>query len=278
MSRQFKIGVWGLGLIVLGAVLGPLLLGRSPHDFSLVQALQSPSLAFPMGYDEDGRDLLTLVLYGARVSLTIGLITILITASLGTLLGALAGFFGGRLDELFIFVTDVLLAFPSILLVIALAAFQATSSVAQVIFILCVVGWVSFARLVRGQVLALRERDYIKAAQLGGVRFPRLLVKHLVPNLAGPLLVQASFGLAGVIIAESTLSFLGLGVPPSVPSWGRLLDQGVQYLLVAPHLSIFPGVAIMITIIFLHFIGDGLRDRLDQRAEVKSFTYESESR
>lgn len=278
MNRQLKMGLWGLGLIVLVAVMGPVLLGRSSHDFSLAQALHGPSLFYPMGYDEDGRDLLTLVLYGARVSLLIGLVTIAITASLGTFLGALAGFFGGRLDELFVFVTDVLLAFPSILLVIALAAFQTGGSILQVIVILCVVGWVSFGRLVRGQVLALRERDYIKAAQLSGVRFPRLLLRHLVPNLAGPLLVQASFGLAGVIIAESTLSFLGLGVPPSVPSWGRLLDQGVQYLLVAPHLSIFPGLAIMITIIFLHFIGDGLRDRLDQRAELGSFTFEAESR
>ena len=169
----------------------------------------------------------------------------------------------------------MLLAFPSILLVIALAAFQARMSVIQVILILCVVGWVSFARLVRGQVLALKERDYVRAAEVTGLRFPRLLYKHLVPNLAGPLLVQATFGLAGVIIAESTLSFLGLGVPPSVPSWGRLLDQGVQYLLVAPHLSIFPGIAIMVTIIFLHFVGDGLRDKIDRRSQLRSYTFES---
>jgi len=274
-NRQLKIGLVGCIVLVVAAVVGPWLAGYGPTDFDLAQALRAPSANHLMGLDEDGRDLLTLVLYGARVSLFIGLTTITITAVLGTVIGAVAGYFGGRLDELFIFVSDVLLAFPSILLVIALAAFQTETSVLQVIIILCVVGWVSFARLVRGQVLALRERDYIHAAQLGGARFPRILGRHLLPNLAGPLLVQATFGLAGVIIAESTLSFLGLGVPPSVPSWGRLLDQGVQYLLVAPHLSIFPGIAIMVTIIILHFVGDGLRDKLDKRSELKSFTYEA---
>lgn len=272
---QLKLGIFGLLLIALAAVVGPWIIGQKPEAFLLEEALQGPMPGHLFGYDEDGRDLLTLILYGARVSLFIGLSTILITAVTGTILGALAGFYGGRLDELFIFVTDVLLAFPSILLVIALAAFQTHMSVVQVILILCVVGWVSFARLVRGQVLALRERDYVQAAQLVGVRFPRLLARHLLPNLAGPLLVQATFGLAGVIIAESTLSFLGLGVPPSVPSWGRLLDQGVQYLLVAPHLSIFPGLAIMFTIILLNFIGDGLRDQLDRRSELGSFRYEA---
>lgn len=274
-SRQLKLGLWGMAVIIAAALLGPWILGNVPSQFALEQALQGPGPGHVMGFDEDGRDLMTLVFYGARVSLLIGVSTILITLVVGTVIGALAGFFGGRLDEGFIFVSDVLLAFPSILLVIALAAFQTRMSVLQVIIILCVVGWVSFARLVRGQVLALRERDYVRAAEVTGLRFPRLLYKHLVPNLAGPLLVQATFGLAGVIIAESTLSFLGLGVPPSVPSWGRLLDQGVQYLLVAPHLSIFPGIAIMVTIIFLHFVGDGLRDKLDKRSELRSYRYES---
>lgn len=266
--RQLKLGIVSMFLLILVAIIGPWLTGFSAADFSLLQALQGPMTGHLFGLDEDGRDLLTLVLMGARISFFISVVTILITASVGTIIGSIAAYYGGRLDELFIFVTDVLLSFPSILLVIALAAFQTQTSVLQVIVILCVVGWVSFARLVRGQVLAIKERDYVKAARVIGCRFPRLLVRHFIPNLAGPLLVQASFGMAGVIIAESTLSFLGLGVPPHVPSWGRLLDQGVQFLLVAPHLSIFPGIAIMLTIIVFHMVGDGLRDRLDVKGSV----------
>lgn len=258
-----KTGVVCLVLVGITAFLGPWLAPSSLGDFDLKLALQGPTAGHLMGYDEDGRDLMTLVLWGARISLGISLITVLVTVSLGTLIGGLAGFKGGRLDEAFIFVTDVFLAFPSILLVIALAAFQAKMSVSQVILILCVVGWVTYARLVRGQVLALKNRDFVYAARIVGCRLPRIFARYLIPNLAGPLLVQATFGMAGVIIAESTLSFLGLGVPPDVPSWGRLLDQGVHYLMVAPHLSIFPGIAIMVTIIGFNFIGDGLRDRLD---------------
>lgn len=267
-NRILNIGLIGVSLLALVAIVGPWLTGIAPQEFTLANALQGPVSGHAFGYDEDGRDLLTLVLMGARVSLFISVITILVTATVGTTVGAIAGYFGGRLDELFIFVTDVLLAFPSLLLVIALAAFQTETSVIQVIVILCVVGWVSFARLVRGQVLTLKERDFVQSAHVVGCRFPRILMRYLVPNLAGPLLVQVSFGMAGVIIAESTLSFLGLGVPPHVPSWGRLLDQGVQYILVAPHLSIFPGIAIVLTIVVFHMIGDGLRDRLDVKGTL----------
>ena len=267
---SLKLGVILIGLLILIAVIGPWVTGISASEFSLSQALAGPMSGHWFGFDEDGRDLLTLVLLGARVSLVISVLTILITGTVGTVAGALAAYYGGRLDELFIFVTDVLLAFPSLLLVIALAAFQTETSVLQVVVILSAVGWVSFARLVRGQVLTLKERDYVRAGQVIGCGFPRILFRYLVPNLAGPLLVQASFGMAGVIIAESTLSFLGLGVTPHVPSWGRLLDQGVQYLLIAPHLSIFPGLAIMVTIIIFHFVGDGLRDRLDVRGVTPS--------
>jgi peptide/nickel transport system permease protein len=261
--RALKGTLIGVGILVLIVLLGPVLSPAGSAQISLGQALQGPQLTHWFGLDEDGRDLLYLILMGGRLSLLISVVTVAITLSAGVLLGATAAYFGGRWDELFIFVSDVLLAFPSILLVIALAAFQKEMSVWQVIIILSAVGWVSFARLVRGQVLALKEREFIQASRIVGVSFLRLLWRHLVPNLAGPLLVQASFAMAGVIIAESTLSFLGLGVPPDVPSWGRLLDQGVQYLLVAPHLSIFPGLAIMLTIILFHHVGDILRDRLD---------------
>ncbi len=262
-KRQLSWGIGAAVLLALAAMVVPMLLPDSLVDMDLGQSLQAPQSGHWFGLDEEGRDLFYLVVSGARVSLFISVMTILITGSAGLFLGACAAYYGGRWDEAFIFVTDVLMAFPSILLMIALAAFQKETSLYQVILILCVVGWVSFARLVRGQVLSLKQREYIQAARLSGCRFPRLLWRYFLPNLAGPLLVQASFGMAGVIIAESTLSFLGLGVPPHVPSWGRLLDQGVQYLLVAPHLSIFPGLAIMLTIIIFHSIGDALRDQLD---------------
>jgi peptide/nickel transport system permease protein len=265
LNRSLKYACFFLLGIFVVSLIAPLFLGGSSDTFHLSRSLEAPSLSHLMGFDEDGRDVFRLLVIGTQVSLGIGLATVLVTGFCGTIFGASAAYFGGRVDEFFVFVTDVLMAFPSILLVIALAAFQTEMSLLSLVLILCVVGWVSYARLVRGQVLALRKRDFILAEQVMGCGFWRLLFKHLLPNLAGPLLVQATFGIAGVIIAESTLSFLGLGVPPSIPSWGRLLDQGVQYLLVAPHLSIFPGLAIMITIIFLNRIGDGLRDRLDVR-------------
>lgn len=261
-----QVGLSCLVTIALAALIGPWLAPHSLAEFNLQLALQEPTATHLFGLDEEGRDLLTLVLYGARVSLGISVITVLVTATLGTLVGTLAALQGGRTDEAFIFTTDVLLAFPSLLLVIALAAFQTKTSILQVIAILAAVGWVSYARLVRGQVLALKNRDFIQAARVLGAGPWRLLTRHLLPNLAGPLLVQATFGMAGIIIAESTLSFLGLGVPPEVPSWGRLLDQGVHYLVVAPHLSIFPGLAIMITIIAFNFLGDGLREKLPTSA------------
>ncbi len=258
----FNGGVFCLVLIGIAALFGPWLAPIPLDEFNLKRALVGPTMDHWFGFDEEGRDLLTLLCYGARVSVGISLVTALITVTIGTLLGILAGLRGGRTEEIFIFVTDILLAFPSILLVIAIAAFQAQTSIWQVVVVLSVVGWVSYARLVRGQVLTLKNRDFVAAAHLVGCPLPRLIFRHLLPNLAGPLLVQATFGMAGIIIAESTLSFLGLGVPPAVPSWGRLLDQGVHYLMVAPHLSIFPGIAIMVTIIGFNFLGDGLRDRL----------------
>lgn len=266
-ARLFKPGLIGLGLLVIMIMVGAWFFPVDSAIF-LDRALQGPQNGHLMGFDEEGRDLMKLVFSGARVSLGISIAVVVSTGLIGTLLGISAAYFGGRIDQAFIFVTDVLLAFPSILLVIALAAFQAQTSLWQVIVVLCAVGWVSYARLVRGQVYTLKQRDFVTAGRLMGCRLPRLIWRYFLPNLAGPLLVQATFGMAGVIIAESTLSFLGLGVPPDLPSWGRLLDQGVQYLVVAPHLSIFPGLAIMIAIMTFNFLGDGLRDKLDVKESV----------
>jgi peptide/nickel transport system permease protein len=263
-----KFGLLIIAIAALTALLAPWIVPHDPETFHLPSRLAGPSSDHPFGFDEEGRDLLSLVVTGARISMTVSLATVLLSGLIGTLVGLTAGYFGGRWDQIFIFLTDVVLAFPSILLVIALAAFQREGGIGSVILILSAVGWVSYARIVRGQVLSLKEREYVLAAVGVGASTPRIWQKHLVPNLFAPLLVNATFGMAGVILAESTLSFLGLGLPADVPSWGRLLDQGVQYLLVAPHLSIFPGIAIALLILGFNFLGDGLRDYFDVK-EVK---------
>lgn len=250
-------------IVVLVAILAPLVSPGDPDAFNLSMRLLGPHAGHPFGLDEEGRDLLSLVIWGARVSLTVSILTVLCSATLGVLLGLAAGYFGGVWDNVFTFVTDVVLSFPSILLVIAFASFQREGGVGSTILLLSGVGWVSYARVVRGQVLSLKERDYVKAARGLGGSVGRIWLKHLLPNLVAPLLVQATFGMAGVILAESTLSFLGLGLPSDIPSWGRLIDQGVQYLLVAPHVSIFPGLAMAALILGFNFLGDGLRDYFD---------------
>ncbi len=264
--KKKPAGFWfGAGLVcfvALIAFVGPFFLSEKLSSFDLSQRIHGPGPGHWFGFDEEGRDLLTLLVYGARVSLGVSLLTVFFCMLVGTLAGLIAGYFGGKLESLFIFVTDIILSFPSILLIIALAAFLREGSLFSLIVILSAVGWVGYARVVRGQVLSLKERDFVKAATGMGAGTFRIWRQHLFPNLLAPLMIQATFGMAGVILAESTLSFLGLGVS-NLPSWGRLMDQGVQYLLVAPHLALFPGLAIAGLIMGFHFLGDGLRDYLD---------------
>jgi len=259
---KLKLGAWIVGFITLVALLAPILPLQSPDEVHLDSEFAGPSLKHLLGQDEEGRDVLSRVIYGARLSLLIGFVTVGISLAVGTLIGLGAGYFGGRADEAFVFVGDIFLAFPSILLIIALAAFV-PPSVFNIILVLSFVGWVSYARIIRGQVLSLRDQEYIQAAQVLGASSPRILFRHLLPNSLSPLIVSATLSLAGVIIAESTLSFLGLGIPAGIPSWGSMLDAGVAYLLIAPHLSIVPGLAIMVTVLGFNFMGDGLRDQYD---------------
>jgi peptide/nickel transport system permease protein len=264
MKRKgFLFGLAVIGVAALAAVLAPWISPQDPNAFDLAARLSAARPGHLFGFDEDGRDLLTLILWGARVSLAVSVLTVAISGALGTLIGLTAGYFGGVLDRLFTFVSDVFLSFPSILLMIALAAFYRQGGMTGIVVILSLVGWVGYARIVRGQVMSLKERDYVKASVAAGASTLRIWVKHLIPNLLAPLLVQATFGMAGVILAESTLSFLGLGVGGDVPTWGRLIDQGVQYLLVAPHIALYPGLAIAFVILGFNFLGDGLRDYLD---------------
>ena len=247
---------------VLAASAAPLLAPSSPRAIDLTADLQRPSVRHLLGAGENGIDVLTHILYGARVSFVVSVMTVLLSALVGTIVGGVAGYFRGWLDELLMRSTDVLLAFPGILLAIFITAVLGPS-LANVVFALSFTGWTGYARLFRGQVLSLRQREYVQAAKALGASGRRILGRHILPNAAGPLIVQATFGIPGAILAEASLSFLGLGVPPGTPSWGALVDQGTQYLLIAPHIALFPGLALALTVLGLNFLGDALRDALD---------------
>ena len=264
---NFKLGLLLVGLLVASAVLAPWIAPHDPDAYFLNQKLMGSHGSFLLGHDADGRCVLSRLLYGGQVSLTIAMTVVAISLSTGLFLGGIAGWFGGLLDAVFLFISDIFLAFPGFLLAIGLAAFL-PPSLLNVVFVLSLVGWVGYARLVRGQVMELKNREYVLAARVVGASRRRLFLRHLIPNLAGPLMVHATFGMAGVILVESTLNFLGLGVPPTTPSWGAMLDQGTQYLLIAPHLSLFPGIFVMAVVLGFNFLGDGLRDKLDPRHVV----------
>jgi peptide/nickel transport system permease protein len=263
--RLIILGIVVVVVLVFCAIFAPLLAPYDPFQQNLAQGLSNPSTAHWMGQDKLGRDIFSRILYGTRVSVMVGGITVLVSATLGILLGSLAGYFGGVIDEIIMRLVDILLAFPGILLAIAIMSVLGPS-LANVILALCLIGWVGYARLVRGEVMSLRKREYITAAQAQGIGSNRIIFRHILPNILSPVIVQATFGLAGAIIAEAGLSFLGLGTQPPNPSWGAMLNEGRQFILVASHISIFPGIAIMMTVLGLNFLGDGLRDVLDPKS------------
>jgi peptide/nickel transport system permease protein len=260
-----KAGLAIVAIAALAAAVGPALAPVDPSAQQLALRLAGPSAAHPFGLDELGRDILARVLAGARISFLVGLVVVFVSASIGTLLGAVAGYFGGALDEVISRVIDTLLAFPGMLLSIALVAVLGPS-LANVLLAMAVVGWVSYARLVRGQVLKAREFDYVQAARALGARTPRVLWRHVIPSAIPSVVVQATLGMAAAIIGEAALSFLGLGVQPPTPSWGTMLNGGRAHILDAPHLTLFPGLAIALLVLGFNFLGDGLRDRLDPRS------------
>lgn len=254
-----------ISVAVIGAVVGPWLAPHDPNVQLLAERLAGPSWAHPFGLDELGRDILARLLMGARVSLLVGLSVVSISAAVGVTLGAAAGYAGGRVDNALGRLMDVLLAFPGILLAIALVAVMGPS-LTNVVLALVVIGWVGYARLVRGQVLKIRELEYVQAARALGAPVSRVLWRHVIPATVPAVIVQATIGMAGAIIAEASLSFLGLGVQPPTPSWGTMLDAGRSHLFDAPHLTMFPGAAIALLVLGFNFVGDGLRDRIDRRA------------
>jgi peptide/nickel transport system permease protein len=260
-----RIGMTILSAAVLAAIFGPWLTLDDPFTQDLPQRLNGPTWRHPLGFDELGRDVLARLVAGARISLAVGLAVVSLSAAIGITVGALAGYVGGWLDEITGRVMDILLAFPGILLAIALVAVLGPS-LTNVVFALVTIGWVGYARLVRGQVLKLRELDYVQAARALGARSARVLVRHVLPATFPAVIVQATLGMAAAIIAEASLSFLGLGVQPPTPSWGAMLDAGRSHLSDAPHLTIFPGLAIALVVLAFNFVGDALRDALDPRA------------
>ncbi|MCA3421354.1 MAG: ABC transporter permease [Roseomonas sp.] len=279
--RKHKLAVVSavlLGFLILAVLFGPLV-WRVPIneiDFSVI--LQGPSLAHPLGTDDLGQDLLARMLYGGRISLAVGFTAMLVAVSVGILIGAIAGLAGGKTDAALMWLTDLFLSLPQLPLLLLIIFLFRDSLKAIVgpelgVFILIVIiiglfNWMQVARLVRAQFFSLREKEFVEAARaLGASRF-RLAVRHILPNSLGPVIVAATIDVAAAIIAESTLSFLGLGFPPDIPTWGRLLYDARDHLDFAPHWALFPGLAIFLTVLTINFVGDGLRDALDPRRVV----------
>jgi peptide/nickel transport system permease protein len=259
------MGVIGLAIVLLTvftAIFAPALAPYDPFEQNLSQALNGPTAAHPLGFDDLGRDILSRIIYGSRISLKVGIITIAVSAFIGILVGGFAGYLGGWIDEVLMRITDIMLAFPGILLAIGIMAILGPSF-NNVLIALCIVGWKSYARLVRGEILKEKEKEYILAARALGYSKLRIIFFHLIPNTVNPVLVMGTLGIATMIIAEAGLSFLGLGTQPPEPSWGGMLSEGREYILQAPHLTTFPGLAIMILVLGFTFLGDALRDALD---------------
>jgi peptide/nickel transport system permease protein len=254
-----------IGAMLLCAVAAPQLAPQNPFSQELANRLAGPSGSNWLGTDELGRDELSRMVYGARISVLVGLSVVAVSLAVGMLIGSLAGFYGGLLDRIInLIVINSLLAFPGILLALAMVAFLGPG-IGKLILALSLGGWIGYARLVRGEILKAREKDYVQAARALGVRDSRLLLLHIWPNVVPPVIVQAAIGLGGAILAEATLSFLGLGVPPPTPTWGGMLNDGRAHLFDAPHLVVFPAVGVMLAILAFNFLGDALRDRLDPR-------------
>ena len=262
--RGAVVGLAVVVLLLIVAAFAPLLAPFDPGAQALDSGLSGPSRSHWLGQDRLGRDLLSRLLHGARISVAVGLGTVSLSLAIGLLVGSASGFFGGKVDHLFMRLADVLLAFPGILLAIAITSVLGPS-LRNVLIALSALGWVGYARLIRGQILKVREMEFVQSARAVGTPPARLLRVHILPNAISPVIVEATFGIARAIVAEAGLSFLGLGVAPPTPSWGAMISEGRHFLFVAPHLTTIPGVAIMVTVMAFNFLGDGIRDAMDVR-------------
>ncbi len=257
-------------ILILCALFAPWIAPQDPASIHLPDRLGAPSHAHWFGTDELGRDILARVIYGSRISMFVGGCVVLISLTLGLIIGSIAGYYGGPIDRFVnVVLMNAFLSFPGILLAIAFVAFRGPG-IFNLALALSLGGWVGYARLVRGQVLAAREREFVEAARALGASDLRIVVRHILPNIIQPVIVQAAIGMAGAILAEATMSFLGLGVPPPTASWGTMLNDGRAHLFDAPHLVLFPAMAVMLAVLSFNFIGDALRDYLDPRSRIEA--------
>jgi peptide/nickel transport system permease protein len=269
-----RLTIFGLAIVfvlLVVAIFAPWIATHDVGATNLTIRYLPPSVEHLFGTDSTGRDIFSRVVFGARISLQVGLIVVSVSAVVGVFLGALAGYYGGWIDRVISgYVFNVFLAFPGLLLAIAMVAFLG-AGLNKLIFALCIIGWVGYARLIRGQVLKVREYDFVQAARALGASDARILLIHILPNAIQPLIVQASLGMAGAVLSEASLSFLGLGVPPPAPSWGVMIEEArdLSTLQAAPHALIFPGIAIALTVLAFNFIGDGLREYLDPKQRAR---------
>ena len=264
------IGIVLVAIFIVFALFAPWIAPQDPAHIELASRLQPPSLAHWCGTDELGRDILSRLIYGARISMLVGSSVVLGALFLGLVIGSVAGYYGGKVDRFVnVILMNAFLSFPGILIAISFVAFRGPG-VFNLILALCLGGWVGYARLVRAQVLAAREREYVEAARALGASDWRVITRHILPNIIQPVIVQAAIGMAGAVLAEATMSFLGLGVPPPTASWGSMLNDGRAHLFDAPHLVLFPAAAVMLAVLSFNFIGDALRDYLDPRSRIEA--------
>ena len=269
-SPLATLGVLIVGLVVLAALMAPLLATTDPIEQDLTVALKPPfwmadgSLLHPLGTDHLGRDVYSRLVYGAKISLAISVLAALLGAAVGVAAGLVAGYLGGRVGAIIMRIVDLNLAFPLILLALAVVALLG-ANLRNLVIVMAITTWMIYARVVRGLTLTLREQEFVQAVRALGARDARIIARHILPNVLAPVMVIWTLEVARVILMESALSFLGLGVPPPTPTWGRMLAEGRDYLTMAGWISIFPGLAIMVTVLGINFLGDGLRDLLDPR-------------
>ena len=259
---NFNIGFTIILFILLATFFSSFISISDPYEIQLSKGLAKPEWGHPFGFDKLGRDILSRTLEGAKISLLVGFSVVIVSVIIGTLIGTIAGYTGGLLDEIIMRITDIFLAFPGILLAIGLMSVL-EPSVLNIIIALSTFGWVGYARLVRSQIMSLKEREFVIAAVAQGATHRRIFQSHLLTNITPSIIIEASFGVAGNILAEAGLSFLGLGIQPPHASWGSMIAEGRNFLLVAPHLTLYPGLLIAFTVLGLNLMGDGIRDFLD---------------
>jgi len=263
------IGVVLVSLFVLGAIFAPWLAPDDPAQIVLPARLNPPSSAHWCGTDELGRDICSRLIFGARISMIVGSSVVVASLVTGLIIGSIAGYYGGRIDRFVnVVLMNAFLSFPGILLAIAFVAFRGPG-IFNLVLALALGGWVGYARLVRAQVLATREKEFVEAARALGASDLRVIARHILPNIIQPVIVQAAIGMAGAVLAEATMSFLGLGVPPPTASWGTMLNDARAHLFDAPHLLLFPAVTVMLAVFSFNFVGDALRDLLDPRSRIE---------